>query len=145
MTLKELGEALGMPISTIHRLEHGKTVLNKPKLKIYSAYFNAPLDWILYGFPTGGIKSENISIDAAADTSGKPQAVKLTIDLANLRKKRGWLQWQSAKELGVARSYISAVETGRLHVSENLMRAVMRVYGVKREDFRQVPVSPKKG
>ena len=61
--------------------------------------------------------------------------MRLQIDLKNLRKKRGWQQWQAAEKLGFCRSYIAMVENGRQGISINMMNAIIRVFGVKYEDF----------
>ena len=61
--------------------------------------------------------------------------MKPWIDLRRLRKERGWQQWKSAEELGFCRSYISAIETGKQGVSVEMMNAIIRVFGVKYEDF----------
>jgi len=61
--------------------------------------------------------------------------MKPQIDLKELRKNRGWTQWQAAAELGFCRSYISSVENGKQGISVEMMNAIIRVFGVKYEDF----------
>ena len=61
--------------------------------------------------------------------------VKPHINLKALRKKRNWTQYAAAKALGFSRSYIADVERGRLGVSTGMMQAIIRVFGVKYEDF----------
>ena len=60
---------------------------------------------------------------------------KPSIDLRALRKNKGWTQAQTAKKLGFCRTYISDVETGRQSISKAMMHAVIKVFGVKYEDF----------
>ena len=59
------------------------------------------------------------------------------IDVRRLREKRQWLQSEAAEKLGISRSYLSAVEHGRRGISMNAMAAVMKVFGVKYEDFHK--------
>jgi DNA-binding XRE family transcriptional regulator len=63
------------------------------------------------------------------------QDMKPTIGLRMLRKARGWTQLQAAEELGFCRSYMSAVENGKQGVSVEMINAIIRVFGVKYEDF----------
>ena len=62
---------------------------------------------------------------------------KPMIDLKKLREERGWRQYQAAEELGFCRSYIAMVENGRQGISTGMMNAIIRVFGVKYEDFYQ--------
>jgi len=61
--------------------------------------------------------------------------MKPQIDLRALRKIRGWTQSQAAAKLGFCRSYISAVENGKQGISVEMMNAIIRVLGMKYEDF----------
>ena len=63
--------------------------------------------------------------------------MKPHIDLKKLRQRNGWTQWQTADKLGFCRSYISAVENGKHGISIDMMNAIIRVFGVKYEDFYQ--------
>ncbi len=38
---------------------------------------------------------------------------KAWIDVKSLRSSRGWLQRETAERLGIARSYLSALENGK--------------------------------
>ena len=60
---------------------------------------------------------------------------KPKIDLKKLRKERGWLQEQTANELGFCRSYLALVENGKQGISTDMMSAIIRVFGVRYEDF----------
>ena len=60
---------------------------------------------------------------------------KAWIDLRKLRVSRGWLQSEAAEALNVSRPYLSAVENGKRGISMNMMAAIIRVFGVKYEDF----------
>jgi transcriptional regulator with XRE-family HTH domain len=62
----------------------------------------------------------------------------LWIDVRALREKRGWLQRQAAEELGISRSYLSAVENGKRGISLYMMNAIIRTFAVGYEDFIQV-------
>ena len=64
--------------------------------------------------------------------------MKPHIDLKGLREARSWTQWQTAQKLGFCRSYISAVENGKQGFSIEMMNAIMRVFGVKYDDFYNV-------
>ena len=57
------------------------------------------------------------------------------IDLKALRESRGWEQKQAANALGFDRSYIACLEIGRNGFSVNMINAIIRVFGVKYEDF----------
>ncbi len=57
------------------------------------------------------------------------------IDLRKLREERGWLQWEAADKLGISRSYLSGVENNKRGVSLSLMESIIRVFGIKYEDF----------
>jgi transcriptional regulator with XRE-family HTH domain len=59
----------------------------------------------------------------------------LWIDVKSLREKRGWLQREAAEQLGVSRGYLSTVETRKRGVSINMMTSIIKVFGVKYEDF----------
>jgi len=61
--------------------------------------------------------------------------MKPQIDLKGLRTERGWTQLQTAEELGFCRSYISAVENGKQGISVEMMRAIIRVFGIQYEEF----------
>jgi len=63
--------------------------------------------------------------------------MKPSIDLKALRKKRGWTQKEAATELKFCRSYIAAVENKRQGISIGMMNAIIRVFGIKYEDFYQ--------
>ena len=60
---------------------------------------------------------------------------KIWIDVKKLRTERGWLQREAADRLGVTRGYLSAVENGKRSVSKKMITAIIRVFGVKLEDF----------
>jgi len=62
----------------------------------------------------------------------KPQ-----IDLKALRNKKGWSQLETAEQLGFCRTYYTDVENKRQGISKAMMRAVIRVFKVKYEDFYQ--------
>jgi transcriptional regulator with XRE-family HTH domain len=66
--------------------------------------------------------------------------MRIWIDVRALRKEHGWLQRQAAEELGISRSYLSAVENCKRGISLPLMEAVIRTFGVKYEDFIQLPL-----
>ncbi len=57
------------------------------------------------------------------------------IDLRKLREERGWLQWEAAEMLGISRSYLSGVENNKRGISLPLMESIIRVFGIKYEDF----------
>jgi putative transcriptional regulator len=59
------------------------------------------------------------------------------IDLRKLRKERGWVQADTAEKLGVTREHLSAVENNRRGISMKMMASIIRVFGVKYEDFYQ--------
>jgi putative transcriptional regulator len=61
------------------------------------------------------------------------------IDLRKLRKERGWVQAKAADKLGVTREHVSAIENGRRGISMKMMATIIRVFGVKYEDFYQSP------
>jgi len=61
--------------------------------------------------------------------------MKPWIDLKGLRKERGWTQKEAAKELQFCRSYIAAVESKRQGISIEMMNAIIRVFGIRYEDF----------
>ena len=61
--------------------------------------------------------------------------MKPSINLRKLRKSRGWTQAQVAEKLGFARSYISLVENSKQGLSVDMINAIIRVFGVKYEDF----------
>ena len=61
--------------------------------------------------------------------------MKPLINVKQLRKRRGWTQERTASELGFCRSYISAVENRKQGISVDMMNAIIRVFGVKYEDF----------
>lgn len=63
------------------------------------------------------------------------KVMKPRIDLRRLQRRRGWTQEYTAAELGFCRSYISAVENGKQGVSVDMMNAIIRIFGVKYEDF----------
>jgi transcriptional regulator with XRE-family HTH domain len=60
---------------------------------------------------------------------------KAWIDVKELRKKRGWLQREAEEQLGVTRAYLSSVEHGSRGISLSMMAAIIRVFGVRYEDF----------
>lgn len=55
--------------------------------------------------------------------------------MRKLRTDRGWLQWETAEKLGVTRAYISALENGKRGISMKVMDSIIRIFGVKYEDF----------
>jgi transcriptional regulator with XRE-family HTH domain len=73
-------------------------------------------------------------------TSFERSSMGIWIDVRALREERGWLQRQAAEELGVSRSYLSAVENCKRGISLRMMEAVIKTFGVKYEDFVQVPL-----
>jgi len=62
----------------------------------------------------------------------KPQ-----IDLKALRKIKGWSQLETAEKLGFCRTYYTDVENKRQGISTAMMRAIIKVFNVKYEDFYQ--------
>lgn len=60
---------------------------------------------------------------------------KAWIDVKKLRLSRGWLQREAAEKLDVSRAYLSTIENGKCAISINMMEAIIRVFGVKYEDF----------
>ncbi len=65
----------------------------------------------------------------------KQQKRKAWIDVKALRKSRGWLQREAAEKLGIARAHLSVIENNKCGLSVEMMDAIMRVFGVKYEDF----------
>lgn len=63
---------------------------------------------------------------------GKPE-----IDLKSLRERRGWTKTEAAKKLGFCRSYVTEVENGTQGISVKMIRAIIKVFDVKYEDFYQ--------
>ena len=63
------------------------------------------------------------------------------IDLRNLRQMRGWRQQEAADKLGISRSYLSAIENRKRSVSINSMESIIKVFGVKYEDFKRVDLN----
>ena len=61
--------------------------------------------------------------------------MKPCINLKKLREDRDWTQLQTARALGFCRSYISAVENSKQGVSIDMLNAIIRVFGVRYEDF----------
>jgi len=57
------------------------------------------------------------------------------IDIKKLREDKGWNQNQTAERLGFSRTYLSSIEHGRRGVSVNMMKKIIKVFGVKYEDF----------
>ena len=66
---------------------------------------------------------------------------KMWIDLKALRFERGWLQRETAKKLGVSRSYISSLENRKRTISMNMMGAIMKVFNVGYDDFSHIKPS----
>ena len=62
-------------------------------------------------------------------------AKKPTMDIRKLREQHGLLQWEAADKLGFCRSYLALVENGKQGISIAMMNALIRVFGVKYEDF----------
>ncbi len=65
----------------------------------------------------------------------KQQKRKAWIDVKALRKSRGWLQREAAEKLGIARAHLSVIENNKCGLSVEMMDAIIRVFGVKYEDF----------
>ena len=61
--------------------------------------------------------------------------IKPLINLKKLRQDRGWTQSQAAAKLGFCRSYISSIENGKQGLSVAMMNSIIRVFGVRYEDF----------
>ncbi len=57
------------------------------------------------------------------------------VDLKKLREARGWLQREAAEKLGISRSYLSSVENNKRGISLPLMESIIRVFGIRYEDF----------
>ena len=57
------------------------------------------------------------------------------IDLKKLREARGWDQQTTSENLGFCRSYIATLENGKQGFSLPMINAIIRVFGVKYEDF----------
>ncbi len=60
---------------------------------------------------------------------------KAWIDVRALRVSRGWIQDETAKKLGIARSHLSAIENNKCGITIQTMDAFIRVFGLKYEDF----------
>ncbi len=60
---------------------------------------------------------------------------KAWIDIKSLRINRGWSQLETAQRLGIARSYLSALENNKCGFSMQVVNSVIRVFGVRYEDF----------
>ncbi len=60
---------------------------------------------------------------------------KAWIDVKALRKSQGWLQREAAEKLGIARAHLSVIENNKCGLSVEMMDAIIRVFGVKYEDF----------
>ena len=60
---------------------------------------------------------------------------KKTINLRELRERRGWTQVELAERLGFSRPFVSEVENGKRGISLGMMQAIMRVFNLKYEDF----------
>ena len=59
-TLKDESEIFNVSINTVYRWEHGLTTPRKSSLKKVAAYYNVPLEWLLYD----GSETESTKCDA---------------------------------------------------------------------------------
>ena len=57
------------------------------------------------------------------------------INLTALRKQKNWTQAYTAKHLGYSRSYYSEVELGKQSISIRMMYSIIKVFGVRYDDF----------
>ena len=60
---------------------------------------------------------------------------KLWIDLEGLRIEQALPQQESARRLGISRSHLSELETGKRRIPMNMMQPIINVFNVTEEDF----------
>jgi len=56
-------------------------------------------------------------------------------DLKKIRRENDWTQQEFADKLGVSRSYIATIETGRQDISINVLHSMIQKLGVRYEDI----------
>ena len=83
-----------------------------------------------------GVRYEDfLQFEYESEIQDKASIQPAWIDLMRLRISRGWSRKETASRLGISCTLISQIETGQNAVSAASMSAIMRVFGVKYEDF----------
>ena len=65
--------------------------------------------------------------------------VRLGKRIRDLRKAKGWTQFEMAEKMGFDRSYIAEVETGKIEICLRNLEIVARIFGLEPHQLLTLP------
>lgn len=65
--------------------------------------------------------------------------VRLGKRIRELRKERGWTQFEMAERSGIDRSYLAEVETGKIEICLRNLELIAQTFGLELHQFVKLP------
>lgn len=69
--------------------------------------------------------------------------LRLGARLRELRKAKGWTQFELSERMGVDRSYLAEVETGKIEICLRNLDLVAQTFGLELHELLKLSASPR--
>ncbi len=137
LSLKEVGEALGISSGLASDIEFGRRDVSLPQLEVMALFFNVPVIYFLSDLP---LKETNRAFPTLEAMALRQRIIGVLLRRARIEAGRS--QEDLAKVLGVPASRISSYELGKVEIPLQELQVLAKHLNVSFNYFMDQGISP---